>query len=74
MIFFKKNEVPFFNFSKAIKKPVLIRFYQMKEPFTVETDEGKMKGNAGDYLIIGVKDEMYPCRKDIFEETYEVID
>jgi hypothetical protein len=34
--------------------------------------EGTMRGKAGDYLIIGVHGEMYPCDKTIFEETYEI--
>ena len=45
----------------------------MNAPFTVKTLEGEMRGNAGDYLVTGIKGEQYPVRKDIFEETYEVI-
>ena len=36
----------------------------------IETLEGTMRGNYGDYIIKGVKGEIYPCKKDIFEETY----
>ena len=32
-----------------------------------------MKGKAGDYLIEGIKGELYPCDKEIFKETYEKI-
>ena len=39
--------------------------------FVIETLEGEMTAKSGDYIIIGVKGEIYPCRKDIFEETYE---
>lgn len=39
----------------------------------IETLEGDMEGSVGDYIIKGVKGEIYPCRKDIFEETYEVV-
>lgn len=39
--------------------------------FYVDTLEGKMCGGQGDYLIQGVRGEFYPCRGDIFEETYE---
>ena len=41
---------------------------------TIHTLEGDMKATDGDYIIKGVKGEFYPCRKDIFEETYEEID
>jgi len=37
----------------------------------IYTLEGIMTGNLGDYIIKGVKGEFYPCRADIFEETYE---
>lgn len=40
---------------------------------TIKTLEGKMKAKNGDYIIKGVKGEFYPCRKDIFEETYEPV-
>ena len=36
----------------------------------VETLEGWMEGNEGDYLLKGVRGEFYFCRQDIFEETY----
>ncbi len=40
----------------------------------IRTLEGIMVTNPGDYVIRGVRDELYPCKKDIFEETYEVVD
>ena len=41
----------------------------------ISTLEGDMWFWEGDYVIRGVKGELYPCRRDIFEETYdEVID
>lgn len=39
----------------------------------INTLEGDMKANVGDYIIKGIKGELYPCRKDIFEETYDLI-
>ena len=38
----------------------------------IETLEGTMQANVGDYIIKGVKGEFYPCKPDIFEQTYEV--
>lgn len=52
------------------KKPVIIKAIQMDKDFEVETLEGVHKGRAGDYLLQGIRGEVYPCRKDIFEETY----
>ena len=37
----------------------------------IKTLEGKMKISEWDYIIKGVKGEYYPCKPDIFEETYE---
>lgn len=40
----------------------------------IETLEGLMVGNKGDYLIKGVAGELYPCKPDIFEMTYDPVD
>lgn len=37
---------------------------------SIETLEGVMKANVGDYIIKGVNGEFYPCKQDIFEKTY----
>ena len=37
--------------------------------WTIHTIEGSMFADNGSYLIKGVKGELYPCRKDVFEET-----
>lgn len=39
----------------------------------IETLEGDMYVEVGDYIIQGVHGEYYPCKPDIFSETYEVI-
>ena len=39
----------------------------------IETLEGEMHVSVGDYVIKGVQGEIYPCKPDIFEETYEVV-
>ena len=36
--------------------------------------EGVHHVSVGDYVIKGVRGELYPCKPDIFEETYEVIE
>ena len=37
----------------------------------IETLEGEMRGDLGDWIITGVKGERYPCKPDIFEATYD---
>jgi hypothetical protein len=39
----------------------------------IRTLEGKMTGSIGDFIIRGVKGEIYPCKPDIFAATYEAV-
>ena len=39
----------------------------------IDTLEGTMIADLGDFIIKGVQGEFYPCKPDIFEKTYEVI-
>ncbi len=39
----------------------------------IDTLEGVMTAQVGDYIIKGVHGELYPCKPDIFEETYEPV-
>lgn len=41
---------------------------------SIVTLEGTMNALFGDYVIKGVKGEFYPCKADIFEATYELVD
>lgn len=59
---------------KYRKKPVVIEAYVTEEPMDIETLEGTMHANPGDYIITGVEGERYPCKPDIFEKTYEPAD
>jgi hypothetical protein len=43
------------------------------EGLYIETLEGTMKADNGDWIIRGVKGELYPCKPDIFEATYEPV-
>ncbi len=37
----------------------------------ISTLEGTMTASRGDWIIRGVKGELYPCKPDIFAQTYE---
>ena len=39
----------------------------------IDTLEGTMTAQPGDWIIKGVKNEIYPCKPDIFEQTYEPV-
>ena len=40
---------------------------------TIATLEGNHLARTGDYIIKGIKGELYPCKPDIFESTYEKV-
>lgn len=40
----------------------------------VKTLEGDIVGSEGDWIIKGIKGEFYPCKPDIFEDSYEKVD
>jgi len=56
---------------KYVKKPVIVEAYQTDLEITIHTLEGDMKAMPGDYIITGVRGEQYPCKPEIFEETYD---
>lgn len=58
------------KFEKYVKIPVTIEAYQTDEEVEIETLEGVMKANKGDWIIKGVKGELYPCKPDVFDLTY----
>lgn len=39
----------------------------------IRTLEGEMLARPGDWIIRGVKGEIYPCKPDIFAATYEAV-
>ena len=55
------------------KKPIIEDAWEMPADFKVETLEGTLQGKEGDYLLKGVRGEMYPIKKAIFEETYDIL-
>lgn len=67
----KTGKIDETKFKKYRKIPVTIEAYQTDEEIEIETLEGVMKANKGDYIIKGVKGELYPCKPDVFKLTYE---
>lgn len=59
---------------KYRKKPVIIEAYQTDTEMTIHTLEGSMLASPGDYIITGINGEKYPCKPDIFEKTYELVE
>ena len=45
-----------------------------KNLLVIDTLEGEMRADAGDWIIKGIKGEIYPCKPDIFEVLYDRVD
>ena len=43
------------------------------EGLYITTLEGTMKADIGDWVIKGIRGELYPCKNDIFDATYELV-
>lgn len=67
-----KNEISQAKLSETFPM-VLLSIINGFNP-VIETLEGDMKVSDGDYIIKGVQGEFYPCKPDIFKETYEVVE
>src|SRR4051812_35101288 len=44
------------------------------ETIEIKTLEGTMSVSEGDYIIKGLKGEIYPCKPDIFEASYDKVE
>lgn len=51
----------------------IYRDFVRQQPYKAEiqTLEGTMQADIGDWIIKGVKGELYPCKPDIFAATYD---
>lgn len=49
-------------------------FDKENRQYMIYTLEGTITASVGDYIIKGVQGEFYPCKPDIFEQTYEAED
>lgn len=51
----------------------VVRFVPGECAVKIETLEGTMTAQQGDWIIQGVQGEIYPCKHDIFEAGYEPV-
>ncbi|GHT22516.1 hypothetical protein FACS189419_05180 [Planctomycetales bacterium] len=52
-------------------EPVTVDYSVEPPVLKIETLEGTMTANIGDWVIKGVKGEFYPCKPGIFAKTYK---
>jgi hypothetical protein len=55
------------------KKPVIVKAFQANSDMIIKTLEGNMKAKKGDWIIIGLNNERYPVKPDIFDKSYRII-
>jgi hypothetical protein len=65
-----QQEIPFYHHPE-VRRTI---FPNPDGKLTIRTLEGDMIADIGDFIIKGVKGEIYPCKPDIFEQTYELVE
>ena len=45
--------------------------YHNGSQMKISTIEGIMNASEGDFIIKGIKGEFYPCKEDIFNQSYD---
>lgn len=78
MQFETNNEVGSPNMDKIVNwmnqgKSNMIAWHNGTNIF-IQTLEGTMQASVGDYVIKGVNNEFYPCKEDVFNKTYELVE
>lgn len=58
---------------KELAKSAVENIIFVNNNLYIETLEGNMNVSVGDYIIKGIAGEFYPCKPDIFKETYETV-
>ena len=60
------------NYEEIVRQFNTLNVHRSVSLLLIETLEGNMTAMVGDWIIRGVRGEVYPCKPDIFAETYEV--
>ena len=72
---FVDTEESILELSELGLDPIRVDYAELDNPvLKIETLEGLMIAKTGDYIIKGVQGEFYPCKPDIFKETYEKVE
>jgi len=66
-----KNRINIPDWLDAAIQAGTVRINHSETTLMIDTLEGTHKANQFDWIIQGVKGELYPCKPDIFDATYE---
>lgn len=58
---------------QCMKKPIVIRAIELKSDIKIHTREGVLMGYEGDFVLEGIEGEIYPCDRNIFLKTYNIV-
>ena len=68
------DRIPTDRFVEVRKLPVVVKAMRCNCEQQITTLEGVMTANPGDIIIEGINGEKYPCKPDIFNKTYEIVE
>ena len=72
--FTDENKDQVLNWCQSIQMNVTNSWEKEGNPaMLIPTLEGEMTASLGDWIIKGISNELYPCKPDIFEKTYEIV-
>ena len=57
----------------SLSPMIVPRCIDGKSTCKIKTLEGDMTATEGDYIIKGLHGEFYPCKPDIFDKTYDIL-
>lgn len=71
---FGEDNIPDWFMDKVSSNEIILSKTWRDIPYCeIKTLEGIMLANAGDWIIKGIKNEIYPCKDEIFKATYETL-
>ena len=75
MQFTDENKNQVFSWAQSYQMNISHGFGKNDVPeLIIPTLEGEMRASLGDYIIKGIQGEFYPCKPDIFEQTYKKVE
>ena len=70
----KKNDKEPDWFLKEVGNKVIVKQNGMKQEWYIVTFGGPVIISKGDYIVRDAQGEMYPCKPDVFDLTYEILE
>lgn len=74
-VVFRDDVKSLYKLVEFMGQDICVNYNDPENPvLKIDTLEGEHIARVGDYIIKGVKGEFYPCKPDIFEQTYERVE